>query len=499
MKARKWIASLLAAAVVGFVGHSALSQSISSLKLTDTIGSRGVGDISLLKDMNAPQIEAFRAANDASLVFAVDVNEAADGFEKSSSQGVAVEAAWIEAVFPGSSVPRVYGKFSTQTQALVAPSGSTTRQIYYTLLGDAGSSRITSSSKIGNQYFDSTLKVEVPDSLANATSIVLKVRLLNVNDRAGEPENFYDFSGGFEDLAILVPADAAYFDRVLPQEVSFRQEAPAMELSPEGQATQTALLEEAATREQEAAITQASTSLSWVAQPATGAFQVLAYEDLMPSRGDYDFNDAVIGFRYSLGLNAAGLVERVQGEAVLVARGSNYTHHWTLELALPVEAAAGARSCTTTDSADAPAACELAVEGGLLRWTAFRDSRNILPVTDASRPQRNTFAGQVPLKGPRATFSITFETPVPLASVGVPDPALYVVDTGQTVRNASRDPAGYPFVLAVPSGWRVPIESMDVGNAYPTLMTFLSTGGSSATDWYLAPAGGKVVDWTVQP
>ena len=480
-----------------------LSQTaVVSLRLTDTV-KQGIGAINLLKDVNASTLEAFRTDNAGKLVFAVDINENASGLETSKSQGVAVKSVVLEVTFVGGS-KKSYTRFWTETQALIVPDsvGAAGRNNFYTLLGDAGSSRVSQNGKIGSTYFDSTIKVEVAENLSTATAVVLKVELLRTDPALGDPENFYDYSGGFEDLAIVTQAVAKYLDEVLPipEESTFRTEAPAIELSPEGQTTQTTLLAAATTTTEPTTdqIVTASTPLSWIFMPGASSYYTVAYEDLFPSKGDYDFNDAIVAYHYQLGINASGLVERIDGTAYLVARGSNYTHNWVLDIALPIGTVATTATCATQDAAKAATACAIAVADGKLQWKAFTDTRRILPVTEAARPQRNTFADVAPLQGPKSTFSISLASPIPLSAVGADDPWLHVVDTKQDIRlGSAKDANGFPFALRLPSQWRVPIEGEDMGLAYPEFVNFVSSSGGNAADWYQKPAAGKTVNWNV--
>jgi hypothetical protein len=478
----KRFALLLAAAL--FVVGQAFTQTLSSVRLTDTI-DRGVGDINLLKDVSAAVLEAQRTAHGGRLVFGVDINEAANGTEKAASQGVAVRDAWIEVRY-GDGRVREFGRpggFWTETQAIVAIAGQTVRNTYYTLLGESGSSRITAGNAI-QSAFDSTLKIAVPESLAGAVSVVLRVRLLDTNTKPGDPEAFYDFTAGFEDLALLTPADAAYLDEVLPTETTFRSEAPAMELSPEGEATQAALG------------TPPPPSLSWISVPSGNGQYVVAYEDLKPQRGDYDFNDLVVGYRYQIGVNAQGKVERIEGTAHLIARGSTYRHDWTLDLPLPA-AAQGAASCSAVTAAGAALPCAITAAGGVLRWAAFQDTVAAFPTPSADPgTPLNTPTGRAFVRGPKASFVVSFATPIDLPAAGAGDPWLLVRTTGQTVRLADRSGDGYPFAMLMPSGWMVPVERTDMGLAYPRLAQFVQGGGAQATDWYLQPAASLVRPWT---
>ncbi|MBK8814186.1 MAG: hypothetical protein IPN42_01100 [Methylococcaceae bacterium] len=189
-----------------------------SRRFEGSIRSNGIGDFSLMrrstgdKLITATELEAFRKDNNGNLVFAVDVNESSKGSENRDSQGIAVQSAWIDVRI--NNVLYQFANFTTQTRSSLAAVGSTNRQMYYTLLGEAGSSRITSNNKsdIYGSSFDGTLTIPVNMDISKATSIWIHFRLLQTNTKLGDPESFYDFSGGFEDVAIVTKSDAAYLN-----------------------------------------------------------------------------------------------------------------------------------------------------------------------------------------------------------------------------------------------------------------------------------------------
>ena len=67
--------------------------------------------------------------------------------------------------------------------------------------------------------------------------------------------------------------------------------------------------------------------------PASG-FGTLAFEDLWPSKGDYDFNDMVIDYQFETITNAYAEVVEVNAEFVTVAAGSGYNNGFGFELPL---------------------------------------------------------------------------------------------------------------------------------------------------------------------
>lgn len=274
---------------------------VISTRLKDVIKSNGIGNINLFtpsspsRVINGATLEAFRQDNNGVLAFAVDVNEAANGQEKASSQGVALDTVSLVVVIEG--VTHTFTTFSTQTTSLLAKGTQTTRQAYYTLIGDTGSARITNSSTsdISNSDFDATLRVPVDIDLSNASSARLDITFLTTNQSLGDPESFYDFSNGYEDIAIVSEEDALYLDSLHA-----------------GQAEAPLVLPDSL---------QSDTAGNRIFYPSIQGLYLAAYEDRFPNRGDYDFNDLVVAYKVTLNLNSAGDVETIKASGYLIARG----------------------------------------------------------------------------------------------------------------------------------------------------------------------------------
>jgi len=483
--------SKLLAAVLAIAGLAAIPGqapwAATSTRLKDVIASTGVGNIDLFRaavqtrNLNAPAIEALRVDNNGALVFAVDVNEAAAGFEKSDSQGVAVDSARIVAVIDGTT--HAFDSFSTRTQSSIARDGEVSRSIYYTLIGDGGSGRITSStdSDINGSSFDATLTIPVSMDLSRASSIRLEVRLLLTNRNLGDPEDFYDYSNGFEDVAIVTASDARYLDQLAPG----RDEAPLVIVT-------------------DAADQQAGGRVYY---PAQDQFYVSAFEDQFPNRGDYDFNDLVVGYRVYTELDSAGRIVGIGGEGYLIARGGGFDHDWHLRIGLPSYASgSGTLTLFEPGQLEPAAGFPRAVTfNGALDLTPFEHTRQLW--ADGSETFVNTLRDQSLIRGYRFTFEVTLNGSLMSAEMPAPpyDPYLYVYNTGYEIHlggrsavlgyskntrdglNAFSDPAGFPFALILPEDWLIPIEFIDLGEAYPQLLDFVTSSGTTSVDWFRNP------------
>ena len=138
---KKFVARLAAIITTLGICHLTLAQDLVSVRLTDVIKSQGTGNIDLFKDVTASALEQFRVDNDGFLVIAVDINEAASGTEKASSQGIAVKSLRLTIGFDDNSElvldAAASGCCFSETQALLAEAPDVSRQQYYTLLGES--------------------------------------------------------------------------------------------------------------------------------------------------------------------------------------------------------------------------------------------------------------------------------------------------------------------------------------------------------------------------
>ncbi|MCP5208388.1 MAG: LruC domain-containing protein [Hahellaceae bacterium] len=458
----------LSAALICLTIASPSAASVVSKRLTDVIPANGKGVINVFdvsgngQDLTSADIEAFRQDNNGALAFAIDVNEAANGTEKASSQGVSIAQLRLEAVIDGKI--STFTEYWTQTQSLLATKGNTSRSTYFTLIGDTGSSRITSNSTSGiyGSDFDATVYVSVPQELGQATAITLYINFLDTNVQLGDPEAFYDYSNGYEDVAIVSAEDAAYLDQV----AAGQQEAPLV-ISPS-----------------DTDLSKASTAYF----PSASGFYLSAFEDRFPSRGDYDFNDLVVAYRIAYGYNKYGKIVDVFGEGYLVAKGALFDLDWGLAMTF------GSVGGLANTKVFAPNGGMMMSE--LSQESVFSGNINLQLLSNTSElwtPYEgssfvNTEAAIPLTQGHKFQFSIQLDSPVDpsTASTAPFSPYLYVHQTQQLILSgmAFQNDQGYPFGLIMPENWRPPTEQTDIGKAYPELVTFIKSSGKSGRNWY---------------
>ena len=462
------------------------AKAIDSIALRDVIRANGVGNINLFvprrndKFIDGSVLEAFRLDNNGKLVFAIDVNEAANGTEKANSQGIAIDSVTLTLTIDG--VDYVYSDFSTRTITLLAPLGETTRSRYYTVIGNTGSNRITgnNASDINGSSYDATLSVPVDRDMSNATAATMVVRFLDVNGSLGDPETFYDFSNGFEDVALATRSDTFYLDNLAPGQ----EQAPLVIPSE----------------------SFASTSTNRLYFPSQNQFYLAAYEDLFPARGDYDFNDLVVAYRVYVDSDANSQVNAIGGEGFLVARGAaGYDHDWHLRIPLPATVSGNVTldvvdPSTTASTSGHP---QQFAFNGSLDLNVFRNTRSLW--VDPGFLHVNTLRQQGFIAGPHFSFHASLDAPFALTDMSnAPfDPYLLVHNTNYEIHlkkyapvlasssntadglSSFIDSAGFPFAMVLPDSWQVPVESTDLGQAYPGFINFIASGNIEQPDWYL--------------
>ncbi len=176
--------------------------------LTDTI-KQGDGTIDLLKDVTAAELDA--ALSSGTLLLGADLNEAADGLESSTSQGVAIES--VELLITTTEGTFSFTTFYTNTTALIIEQGATEATEYYTLFGSSGSNELTSSTGTFDlSQLDDVLEIQNISYTGEIIDAQLSIKLLDTATRSGDNEQFFDYTAGFEEFAIVLIEDATALD-----------------------------------------------------------------------------------------------------------------------------------------------------------------------------------------------------------------------------------------------------------------------------------------------
>lgn len=244
-----------------------------------------------------------------------------------------------------------------------------------------------------------------------------------------------------------------------------------------------------------------------------GSFGTLAFEDLWPFRGDYDFNDAVIDYNFNQVTNGLNQVVELQSTFILRAHGAYYHNGFGFEL--PV-APSQVSSITGTDVTN-----EFIVRNSngteanqnkavIIAWD---DAYRILP-TSGTGIGVNTTPG-IPFVVPDTmNITVSFAQPVALNLLGVPpyNPFIFVdKQRGVEVHLPNKAPTSLadaqllgtghdnsipaegryyktqnnlPWAINIIERFAYPNEKVEVLQAHLKFAEWAQSGGSLSSDWF---------------
>jgi LruC domain-containing protein len=238
--------------------------------------------------------------------------------------------------------------------------------------------------------------------------------------------------------------------------------------------------------------------------PTTG-YQTLAFEDLWPAKGDFDFNDMVVSSQVEFAADAANNLVDATFTITLDAVGSGLSNGLAMVL---VDANKTPLNQSIINSVSGDAILDPNVTNGIIVFDDVYAAQN-------SFYQNNGV-------GPAATaqtfsFTLTFNASVTNQTL-VPD--LYIFRKGErgreihlhgfsataaanTALNGTLDDfngtyiteSGLPWAIEIVSSnksFKHPLEKVDILAAYSSFQNWAESGGSNETDWYASPDNTKV-------
>lgn len=254
--------------------------------------------------------------------------------------------------------------------------------------------------------------------------------------------------------------------------------------------------------------------------PAEGSWGTLAFEDLWPGSGDYDMNDLVLNYQYTIYANARNEVKNMDSRFIIKAIGATYRNGFAFEL--PV-AASFVNSVTGQDMRESY--ITLAGNG----TEAGVSTKAIIPVFDNAhlisplpapyflntqpeapfvtpdtlniRVNFNTGLNALLLgTAPFNPFIMTnkqrgHEVHLPgMAATSKANTALFGTSSDGTnaiTGNWYKTKNNLPFALHMVEPYDYPREGRAILYGYPRFADWAQSGGSLAKDWYLDIPGNR--------
>lgn len=241
--------------------------------------------------------------------------------------------------------------------------------------------------------------------------------------------------------------------------------------------------------------------------PNTGR-QTIAFEDMWPVKGDYDFNDMIVNSKMTLTKNANDEWVSAEVEIALDAFGGGIENGLAIQLVDANKAALSNMNISVSGDAtlDADVTNGIIVfsDPDAIRSDYYTNTENGKFATpDTARFTISFGANNGPSFIPDfyifQTLNRSLEVHLPgFAGTAMADASLN--NTGDDVNGTYLTSTGLPWgmELILPDGtnFEHPFEKTDMITAYPQFSTWASSGGSSNANWYQTPSIGNVIDLT---
>ena len=240
----------------------------------------------------------------------------------------------------------------------------------------------------------------------------------------------------------------------------------------------------------------------------------LAYEDLWPAMGDYDFNDMVINYEAVHISDAANDVLELELDFTIRAVGSPFVNGFGFQLAnlVPgdVQSVTGqllTESIINNNANGTETNQQLAtimVFDNIFKLIANPGSKFI-----------NTVPGEVTANPEKISLSVSFKNPVNLTDLGLPPYNSFIIvkrNRGREVHLPSQPPTdlanpgilgsvdddtdlatgkyyktlnNLPWAIDITGSFDYPVEYESISDAYQNFAPWAMTGGAQSPDWFL--------------
>jgi len=246
----------------------------------------------------------------------------------------------------------------------------------------------------------------------------------------------------------------------------------------------------------------------------------LAYEDLWPSQGDYDFNDMVVDYEIDHILNGNNLLVEVEADWTIRAVGAGFDNGfgWAFDGVAPglIQSVSGTDHSeglvSTSNNGTESAQTDATV-------IAFDNVRNV--ISNNGNKFINTIPGESSVNPVTVSNTVVFTAPQVQANIGLPpyNPFIFVngnraqevhlsdkmptdladlsllgtgmdasdVNGGFTYKTAN----GLPWAIHISESFDYPIEYISISEAYLNFAAWATSGGAAYADWFTDEAGNR--------
>lgn len=251
--------------------------------------------------------------------------------------------------------------------------------------------------------------------------------------------------------------------------------------------------------------------------PGSSQYGTLAFEDLWPGLGDYDFNDLVVDYRIRTVVDANNNVKDVEYSYSLRAIGGSLSNGFGFQFDLApstIQSVSGTLNFNNNLSYNANG-----TEAGQSKAViiVFDNAFGVIPNTGTQTV--NTIQGENSYVVDTNVVSITFATAQSPSNLGSApyNPFIYIgQDRGKEVHLSGNAPTdlvnnsyfgsaeddsnpgqgryyvnenNLPWAMEITQSFEYPVEKKDIVQTYNLFSTWAQSGGTQSTDWYINLAG----------
>jgi len=248
--------------------------------------------------------------------------------------------------------------------------------------------------------------------------------------------------------------------------------------------------------------------------PSKDNFGSLAFEDMWPSVGDYDFNDMVVDYNFNQITNGQNNVVQIELRASLVAMGADFKNGFGIQLPVSPDLISGVTGTNIKETYVVLNSNGTEANQSKATIIVFDNGFNLL--SDPGTPEAgvNTTPGAVYVTPKELTITINLKTPVSLSSMGLPpynpfmiinrnrEKEVHLIDNPPTdlansillgTSNDDSNPAAaryyvtktnLPFAIDISGHFDYPVELVPITDGFLKFYEWGQSGGSQYYDWF---------------
>ncbi len=236
--------------------------------------------------------------------------------------------------------------------------------------------------------------------------------------------------------------------------------------------------------------------------PNQNTFATVAFEDLWPSKGDYDLNDVVVDFQYQAVLDASNRTKDVKAKYKLRAAGGVFRNGFSVEMPFNVSEVSSVTGNSLGMEEGATKAIlkvfsnSKAIISGYntmlgVKYTETDTINSTITLGSAKNITLGNFNPFIyvdePGKGRGYEVHLSGQTPTSLVNSAVLGTNADATTPAKGIYYKTRN--NLPFAIAIPERFSYPWEKTQIVLAHLRFASWAQSGGSTYTDWYQNKSG----------